>query len=214
MHTETIRPPRALWVPFVLGRPLGQPADADFQRRVLRNVLGLLERSAADSPVLEDHPEDAVGGVEMEGLSCPISYAPPASDGSLGSRLAQELAGLQVWYDLSVERTGRTAFGVSGLAIDEIATALADAADGELVQPPPGETIGNHLRLASGDLKAYVYEAAMAQPGDLSAYAIKAWFWDQTTAGEVLKTAYEAGLEHPDKDWRRNAPSMIPSELR
>ena len=27
-HTERIRPPRALWVPFELGRPFGVPHDA------------------------------------------------------------------------------------------------------------------------------------------------------------------------------------------
>lgn len=42
-HTEAIRPPRALWVPFELGRPLGQPNDSEFQMRVLRACLGLLD---------------------------------------------------------------------------------------------------------------------------------------------------------------------------
>ena len=36
VHTEKIRPPRALWVPFELGRPLGTPDEPDFQTRVLR----------------------------------------------------------------------------------------------------------------------------------------------------------------------------------
>ena len=41
-HSEKIRPPRALWVPFMLGRPLGAPDAPDFQRRVLRAALELL----------------------------------------------------------------------------------------------------------------------------------------------------------------------------
>ena len=36
MHTEVIQPPRALWVPFELGRPFGTPGEAAFQRRVIR----------------------------------------------------------------------------------------------------------------------------------------------------------------------------------
>ena len=36
LHTEKIKPPRALWVPYELGRPLGQPNDPEFQKRVLR----------------------------------------------------------------------------------------------------------------------------------------------------------------------------------
>ena len=43
-NTERMRPPRALWVPFELGRPFGAPNDADFQSEVLRAALALLER--------------------------------------------------------------------------------------------------------------------------------------------------------------------------
>ena len=54
-QTEKTKPPRALWVPFELGRPFGPPSDADFQQRVILAALGLLERT--DGPVLiEDFP--------------------------------------------------------------------------------------------------------------------------------------------------------------
>ena len=56
-HTEAIHPPRALWVPFILGRPFGVPGDSAFQRRVLVAALRLLEAPAG--PVLADYPEDA-----------------------------------------------------------------------------------------------------------------------------------------------------------
>ena len=38
-QTENTKPPRALWVPFELGRPMGAPNDAAFQLRVLRAAL-------------------------------------------------------------------------------------------------------------------------------------------------------------------------------
>ena len=41
-HTEKVRPPRALWVTFELGRPLGRPDDPPFQQRVVRAALDLL----------------------------------------------------------------------------------------------------------------------------------------------------------------------------
>lgn len=56
-HTESIRPPRALWVPFELGRPLGRPGDAGFQLDVLRAALILLE--SPTGPVLRDYPGEA-----------------------------------------------------------------------------------------------------------------------------------------------------------
>ena len=36
------KPPRALWVPFELGRPFGPPSDAAFQKRVLLAALHML----------------------------------------------------------------------------------------------------------------------------------------------------------------------------
>ena len=38
-HTEAMAPPRALWVPFALGRPLGAAGDAAFQHRVIAAAL-------------------------------------------------------------------------------------------------------------------------------------------------------------------------------
>src|SRR3954465_10073527 len=56
-QAENTKPPRALWVPFELGRPLGPPSDPAFQKRVLLAALGLLERH--DGPVLlTDFPDD------------------------------------------------------------------------------------------------------------------------------------------------------------
>ena len=56
-QTENTKPPRALWVPFELGRPFGPPSDPAFQKRVILAALQLLERE--DGPVLiEDFPDD------------------------------------------------------------------------------------------------------------------------------------------------------------
>jgi hypothetical protein len=56
-QTENTKPPRALWVPFELGRPFGPPSDAAFQKRVILAALGMLERD--NGPVIiEDFPDD------------------------------------------------------------------------------------------------------------------------------------------------------------
>ena len=47
VHMEKVRVPRGLWVPFELGRPLGEPEDAAFQHRVVMAALALLERTDA-----------------------------------------------------------------------------------------------------------------------------------------------------------------------
>lgn len=49
--TAQLKPPRALWVPFPMGYPLGEPNNADLQHEVIAAALKLLERN--DVPVLE-----------------------------------------------------------------------------------------------------------------------------------------------------------------
>src|SRR5918994_7102241 len=80
-QTAAARPPRALWVPFMLGRPFGAPNERDFQRRVLRHLLSLFERSSG--PVLEDFPQDAPGGALGDSaFACPVSFTPVRPDGA------------------------------------------------------------------------------------------------------------------------------------
>jgi len=52
---ETVRPPRALFVPFPHGYPLGRPGDADGQRAVIEAALALVEDENLAPPVLVDH---------------------------------------------------------------------------------------------------------------------------------------------------------------
>ena len=66
-----------------MGRPLGVPNDAAFQRRVLLAALNLL--AAPAGPVLADYAEDApqVSEDETAGFACPVSFAQPALETGL-----------------------------------------------------------------------------------------------------------------------------------
>lgn len=50
--TDVIRPPRALFVPFRLGFPLGEANNPALQHRVIAEALSLLKRN--DTPVVEE----------------------------------------------------------------------------------------------------------------------------------------------------------------
>lgn len=50
---ERVHPPRALWVPFRHGYPLGAPNDPPLQRRVIEAALDLLD-APGPPPVLRD----------------------------------------------------------------------------------------------------------------------------------------------------------------
>ena len=56
-QAENTRPPRALWVPFELGRPIGPPGDAAFQKRVILAALGMLVEGGGPVRII-DFPDD------------------------------------------------------------------------------------------------------------------------------------------------------------
>ena len=125
-HTAALQPPRALWVPFMLGRPLGVPNDAAFQTRVLLAALRLLE--CESGPVLEDFPEDAPHvdlGEAPEGLACPVNFPRADGSGSLTEEFADEVLQLEAWHDVALKHRGRTTLGVTGLTTGEIVEFLA-----------------------------------------------------------------------------------------
>ena len=171
-HTEIIRPPRALWVTFELGRPLGKPDDAPFQTRVLRAQLDMLKRT--DGPLLVDYPEDVEGEVDLTGWACPISLAPRPSD-----TLGTEIDRLTTWYDRAVAARGRTTVGTSGLDMPSAGKLVTAALESAL---PPAQA----LKLAVDDLRAFYLEAASAFPDPGTSKTRAAWFWDETLFAKAL----------------------------
>lgn len=192
LHTEKTTPPRALWVPFELGRPLGVPHNVGFQSKVLQSALSLLERT--DVPIIEDFPEDAPeSGTEPITLACPVSFTGNKDD--LGDTekftedLKAEMAGMQNWYDLAVEKRGRTTVGISGLDLDFIPIFVGEFLRGRIPENPRSDIDQiQTLKLAIDDLKAFYNEAVTAQPGQESVGSrqLNQWFWKETTAGRAI----------------------------
>ena len=188
-------PPRALWVPFELGRPIGVPNDPDFQKRVMMAAFDLLD--AEEGPLLvdypEDVPEDAAGFDEdsMNGMVCPIDLpALPdetAPTSEIGQALMKEIASLAPWYDLAVTTRGRTTVGPSGLSIDAAAKYVAAFLDDQAAAPPRDDMpVGRVLKLAYEDLKAYYGEAITAQPGYSTSKQVEDWLFNETVFGKAL----------------------------
>ena len=187
-HTVALKAPRALWVPFMLGRPYGVPNDAAFQRKVILSALRLLERE--DGPVLEDFPEDApyedLGDVP-EAPNCPVSFPRMRSEGSLGERLLDEIAQLQAWHEVARRHHGRTTLGVTGLSPRELGGFLDSWLTGT-PKPPFREGLApaGALKLAADELKTFYYEAKAVQPGKHLPAEVQRWFWLETAAGETF----------------------------
>jgi hypothetical protein len=186
-HTETIRPPRALWVTFELGRPMGIPDDAPFQRRVVKAALDLLART--DGPLIADHPEHVAEEADFTGWACPINLAPTQIDS-----LDAEIDRLATWHDRAVATQGRTTVGVSGLDMRAAGALLTQALGGEL-------PLAQSLKQAIDDLKAYYLEAASAFPDPGTPKTRKEWLWSETRLATALlavqpKLAASADPQH------------------
>jgi hypothetical protein len=171
-HTEKIRPPRALWVTFELGRPMGIPGDAPFQRRVVQAALDLLART--DGPLIADHPEHVAEPADFTGWACPINLAPAQIDS-----LAAEVDRLATWYDRAVAALSRTTVGVSGLDMPAASALVDQALAGDLPE-------AQALKQAVDDLKAYYLEAASAFPDAGTPKTRKEWLWSETRLGAAL----------------------------
>ncbi|MEP4379537.1 MAG: hypothetical protein ABJ215_00845 [Alphaproteobacteria bacterium] len=223
-HTEKIRPPRALAVPFELGRPLGAPNEPDFQRRVLRDCLSLLARPAG--PVLEDFPDGPPGEAvadEPDGWACPVNFAAPVTQMSdadvLHQALQQEVTLLGPWYAQSKEnRGGRTGFGISGRTPDEIVRFLADfaVAPETCESPLPDTPVIVAFKRMADDLRYYYTEAAIARPdGRGSDIEIATWLWGDTTLGALLVAVRDWAMESDDATTRELAMNaMVPTHQR
>lgn len=182
-NAESLRPPRSLWVSFPLGRPLGVPNDAAFQRRVIDAALTLLGRK--QGPVLEDYGEDVPNVPTDNTPACPVSF--PSDDSSWHGRLTSELAALQPWYEIGQSRRGgRTLVGVSDSSIQEVMQRLAEDLDNQQL---PADLVW--FKSAIEDAKAYYLEALTAQPGDYDQDALYQTLWHDTQFGAGLRWFYD-----------------------
>ena len=205
-HTEKIKPPRALWVPFELGRPLGVPDDPVFQTRVVTAALELFD--ASSGPTLMDYPVDAPPVEGPATLVCPVSFAltelEVSDTAKMKAKLLEEIALMRPWYDRAVDHRKRTTFGVSGMDPESMGSFVAEFLDGDMPSSRGELNPAALFKLAIEDLKAYYFEAAMAQPGqeEADSNTLSSWFYQETVAGRVLFAVGKAHKDTEDKAMR------------
>ncbi len=179
---QKMNPPRALYSEFPLGRPLGKPGDAEFQRQVLEAGLDLL---AATAPVIEAFPE------VIESDETPMSCAiPPRYDPDLPAAV-DEARALRAAYDRSLARRGVTEVGRE-ITADQVPDALAvlhqwaEGAPWKEVSLP-----GRNPIAVCMDIRTYYEEAALqlVDGPTPSGRSAEAWFHESTEAGRTLMTA-------------------------
>lgn len=168
---------------FPLGRPLGKPADAEFQHRVLAAAFELLPRS--DVPVLVDFPESITDEADAP-LACAL---PPRHDPTLHPAI-DEVLGVKAAYERRRAATGATNVVRFGGAerIPELVGAFV-----RIVSGTPWESAGiepDRIADAARDIRAYYEEVALELAGHVpAARQAESWFYRVTETGAVLMQA-------------------------
>ena len=202
-NTVAFAPPRFLWVPFALGRPLGVPNDTPFQHRVIEHALLLLDR--AQGPVLEDFPQDAPASDIETVLACPVSFVTATTDAldNWSGRLRAEVKELSPWYQARLAETNRTSVGILSQPPLELAQELGESLDQHTL---PAVSRCKHLL---EDLKAYYLEAMAAQPGAV-AQSLALWLWRDTQLGIAMRELHARLQGNADPGLQRVAAALVP----
>ena len=188
-HTEKVKPPRALFVPFPFGMALGRPGDPELQHRVLRAALDLLAEPAG--PVLRDFPDDAEPGDQPA--------APPQASGITPAErvmddVAMETTQMRRYHERWLATNGgRTHFGLARIpatrfrGVVRFLEEFAAGRDADMSERPPDMPLPNFIRYCADDLKALYFEGHLAMKPAAGGAEIARWFWSETGAGRLLR---------------------------
>ena len=206
-HTEKVKPPRALFVPFPFGHALGRPNDPELQHRVLKAALELLDAPAG--PVLRDFPEEAEPGVEPPAPTQASAIAPSAST---PADPAMETTQMRQYHEQWLARSGgRTAFGLTGIPATRfrgVVRFLQGFAAGEDVDMPERTAdlpLSNFIRYCADDLKTLYFEGHLAMKPAAGGDEIARWFWGETASGQLLRRVRDRLDASDNKDWKAAA---------
>ena len=205
-HLQAYQPPRALWINFPMGRPLGKPNDPVYQKKVIRSAFELLDRGTG--PVLEDFPGIIAVNDGRMGYALPSEYVFSTDDiGDVDALLVEvqrEVAALRPAYDAAQAARGRTTVGASVMAIEALAPHVAAFVKGERPKSPRrGLSPLPGLKLAIEDLQAFYCEARTHRDGIDDIELLGEWFWIHTKAGLLIMWLEAKALDSEDKVLRQ-----------
>jgi hypothetical protein len=206
-HTEKVKPPRALFVPFPFGRALGRPDDPELQHRVLRAALDLLAEAAG--PVLRDFPDDAEAGDQPP---APVQASAVAPAAGVPGDPALETTRMRRYHEQWLARSGgRTAFGLTGIpatrfrGVVRFLEGFAAGEDADLPERPADVPLPGFIRYCADDLRTLYVEGHLAMKPSAGGEEIARWFWGETAAGQLLRRVRDRLDASEDPRWKAAA---------
>ena len=201
-HSNAIQPPRTLWVPFELGRPLGAPNNPAFQTDVLRAALALLERSGP-GPISVDYTQEAPESNANPAWQTPVDCSVYQNAWQVAESLEARRAALHAEIDALA--AAHSAFkeinnkSITGL-IQLDSHAQIDWLTGYEVgsnpeSPIPGMSGLLLTRFCADDLKSYYLEAGASGSEHPSSKQLTDWLWDETALGAQLRALRRLAID-------------------
>ena len=211
-QAENTRPPRALWVPFELGRPIGPPSDSAFQKRVIMSALGMLVEGGGPVRII-DFADDDPREMADPNWRAPTTPAAVSTDPvRLAEAMLAELRALAPAYAASCVARERSTVGLSGLPPAECGDYIAAWLRGERPASPVADmSPALALRFAIDDLKAFALEAALAPGNKPSSRQLGDWLWNETALGAGLREVRRQCLAGGDERLKTVAAFFVPA---
>ena len=205
-HIQAIKPPRALWLNFPMGRPLGKPNDAEYQKKVIRSAFSLFDSSSG--PVLEDFPDIIPVRDGRMSYALPVELVIKKSEivdiETILEEVRNEIDTLKSAYENAVAYRGRTTVGASEMSITEFAPYIVSFLKDDIPKSPrKGLGAIPQLKLVVEDLQAYYTEAVTHRDGIDDFEKIGSWFWEKTKAGRLILSLEAVSLESENRVLRQ-----------
>jgi hypothetical protein len=214
-HAEGQKPPRAVWVPYWYGRTFGAPNNAALQMRVLRAALNLLEKPSG--PVLESFEEEPPATADPDSWSPSWDIDPvdeTISNAELAERLKRDLATLAPLLEDATRAHGWTLFGLAGRSFQELGEIFASYLLHGPTDNIPKRERAFAIKHGSQDLTDAFSQTAAHRDGD-APFAIRRWYWTQSSFGLVMRRIGEALHNDPDAKTRIAADGLfVPREWK
>ncbi len=181
-----MKPPRALFVPFPLGLPVGHPGNVVEQQAVLDMAFSTLD---APSGVLLVFPDDGSdeGGSPLQASSIAISDEARAAD------LATEVTLMRRYWEQHLAATGRTGVGLSTIppqrfrGVVRFLEAYLTDPQTDLDERPVDVPVPQFIRACVDDLRVLYAEARLQTHPDESSDDRARWLLGSTALGVMIR---------------------------
>ncbi len=190
-HTEKLNPPRAVYVPFPLGLPVGHPGNVDEQRAVVDLAFSTLD--APSAPVLlayEDAAAAVEGGSPLQASEIALTSAAATID------FATEVQLMRGYWEQHVAATGRTGVGLAGLPpqrframVRFLEASIADQA-ADMDGRPADVPVPVFIRRCVDDLRVLYAEARLQTHPHESREDRQRWMLGDTALGAMLRKLF------------------------